>query len=98
MIPVAALAGGDVWQPIGHQMRVDVTYNVKSQSGCGVHLIGMIPSNTGIPMSSKFRPRIINVYDKTLTQITLSFDNPIAALDLGCGTGRYFHCLKTLKH
>ena len=29
---------------------------------------------------------------KTLNQISLSFGRPIRALDLGCGTGRYFHC------
>ena len=34
---------------------------------------------------------------KTLTQITVSFDNSITALDLGCGTGRYFHCLQNVE-
>src|SRR5215813_8480323 len=34
---------------------------------------------------------------ETLTQVTLSFDKPIAALDLGCGTGRYFHCLQNVE-
>jgi SAM-dependent methyltransferase len=34
---------------------------------------------------------------KTLTQISVSFDNPITALDLGCGTGRYFHCLQNVE-
>lgn len=29
-----------------------------------------------------------------LGEITRSFDRMISALDLGCGTGRYFHCLK----
>jgi SAM-dependent methyltransferase len=32
-----------------------------------------------------------------LTEVSMSFDRPIAALDLGCGTGRYFHSLKNLK-
>jgi SAM-dependent methyltransferase len=29
----------------------------------------------------------------TLGNLCLSFDRPIKVLDLGCGTGRYFHCL-----
>jgi ubiquinone/menaquinone biosynthesis C-methylase UbiE len=29
----------------------------------------------------------------TLQRICVSFPNPIQVLDVGCGTGRYFHCL-----
>jgi SAM-dependent methyltransferase len=29
----------------------------------------------------------------TLQRICVSFPQPISALDVGCGTGRYFHCL-----
>src|ERR1044071_50686 len=29
----------------------------------------------------------------TLKRICVSFPNPIRALEVGCGTGRYFHCL-----
>ena len=29
----------------------------------------------------------------TLQRICVSFAHPIKALDIGCGTGRYFHCL-----
>ena len=32
-----------------------------------------------------------------LEQITSSFDHPISVLDMGCGTGRYFHCLKNVE-
>ena len=32
----------------------------------------------------------------TLHQITLSFGRSISVLDAGCGTGRYFHCLKNV--
>src|SRR5262245_31570719 len=32
----------------------------------------------------------------TLHQISLSFGRPISVLDAGCGTGRYFHCLKNV--
>ena len=32
-----------------------------------------------------------------VTDASASFNHAIAALDLGCGTGRYFHCLKNLK-
>lgn len=32
-----------------------------------------------------------------LTEVSQSFERPIDVLDLGCGTGRYFHCLKNLK-
>src|SRR5882757_10066097 len=29
----------------------------------------------------------------TLKRICVSFPYPISALEVGCGTGRYFHCL-----
>jgi SAM-dependent methyltransferase len=32
-----------------------------------------------------------------LTEISLSLGERIAALDLGCGTGRYFHCLANVE-
>jgi SAM-dependent methyltransferase len=32
-----------------------------------------------------------------LRKISASFDKPIAVLDLGCGTGRYFHCLQNAQ-
>ena len=32
-----------------------------------------------------------------LEQITSSFGHPISVLDMGCGTGRYFHCLKNVE-
>ena len=31
-----------------------------------------------------------------VTRLSESFGRPIVALDLGCGTGRYFHCLKNV--
>ena len=34
---------------------------------------------------------------ETLRQLTLAFDRPIRALDAGCGTGRYFHCLQNVE-
>jgi SAM-dependent methyltransferase len=33
----------------------------------------------------------------TLREICLSFNRPIRALEAGCGTGRYFHCLKNVN-
>lgn len=33
-----------------------------------------------------------------LTGICAQFNHPISALDLGCGTGRHFHCLSNVKH
>jgi len=33
----------------------------------------------------------------SLQQICRSFDHPITALDVGCGTGRYFHCLENVR-
>src|SRR5689334_17780943 len=33
---------------------------------------------------------------RLLKEMTLSFGHSILALDLGCGTGRYFHCLKNV--
>ncbi|MBC8096292.1 MAG: class I SAM-dependent methyltransferase [Akkermansiaceae bacterium] len=33
----------------------------------------------------------------TLKQICASFSGPIKALDVGCGTGRYFHCLTNVS-
>ena len=32
----------------------------------------------------------------SLQQISLSFGHRITALDLGCGTGRYFNCLQNV--
>lgn len=34
---------------------------------------------------------------KTLADITSSFGRPISVLDVGCGAGRYFHCLKNVE-
>lgn len=33
---------------------------------------------------------------ETLVAITASFNRPISVLDVGCGTGRYFYCLKNV--
>ena len=33
----------------------------------------------------------------TLSRISSSFARPITVLDVGCGTGRYFHCLKNVQ-
>jgi ubiquinone/menaquinone biosynthesis C-methylase UbiE len=32
-----------------------------------------------------------------LNAMTVSFTRPISALDVGCGTGRYFYCLKNVE-
>ena len=37
--------------------------------------------------------RMCNILNET----TRSFDQKITALDVGCGTGRYFHCLKNIQ-
>ena len=34
---------------------------------------------------------------KTLADLSSSFEREISTLDAGCGTGRHFHCLKTVK-
>lgn len=34
---------------------------------------------------------------ETLRQISISFGHAVSALDLGCGTGRYFHCLQNVE-
>jgi SAM-dependent methyltransferase len=34
---------------------------------------------------------------RLLKEITLSFGRPITVLDAGCGTGRYFYCLKNVE-
>lgn len=33
----------------------------------------------------------------TIQRICVSFPHPIKALDVGCGTGRYFHCLTNVE-
>ena len=33
---------------------------------------------------------------KTICSLCSEFEGPIHALDLGCGTGRYFHCLRNV--
>lgn len=35
---------------------------------------------------------------RKLADICLSFDRPISVLEAGCGSGRYFHCLKNVKY
>jgi len=37
------------------------------------------------------------IYKKHLSEICLSFSHKIDVLDLGCGTGRYFCCLRNVK-
>jgi SAM-dependent methyltransferase len=32
-----------------------------------------------------------------LTQLTTSFPRPVRVLEAGCGTGRYFHCLRNVE-
>jgi len=36
-------------------------------------------------------------YCNVLRKISISFDHRISVLDVGCGTGRYFHCIKNVK-
>jgi SAM-dependent methyltransferase len=35
---------------------------------------------------------------RILRRLCLSFGEPIRVLDMGCGTGRYFHCLRRVRH
>ena len=37
-------------------------------------------------------------YGKIITLLCRSFNRPITVLDLGCGTGRYFHCLDNVQN
>jgi len=34
---------------------------------------------------------------KVLGEMTASFERPISVLEAGCGTGRYFHCLRNVE-
>src|SRR3954453_15481500 len=35
--------------------------------------------------------------ERTLGEISSSFGRPIVVLDAGCGTGRYFHCIRNVQ-
>jgi SAM-dependent methyltransferase len=37
-------------------------------------------------------------YADILSNLTLTFGHPIEVLDIGCGTGRYFHALQNVKY
>ncbi|MCC6206830.1 MAG: class I SAM-dependent methyltransferase, partial [Gammaproteobacteria bacterium] len=37
-------------------------------------------------------------YGDGIERISASFGRPIVALDLGCGTGRHFSCLRNVSH
>jgi len=47
--------------------------------------------NTAI--TSENHVRMCNI----LQSLTTSFDHEISVLDIGCGSGRYFHCIKNAK-
>src|SRR5688572_4610688 len=34
---------------------------------------------------------------KVLGELTASFGRPVTVLEAGCGTGRYFHCLRNVE-
>lgn len=46
---------------------------------------------------SAFQTGTIKHYCSMLRQICSTFDYKICVLDVGCGTGRYFHCLTNVK-
>jgi len=47
--------------------------------------------------SDKLATSTIEHYGGMLRQICSTFDHKISVLDVGCGTGRYFHCLTNVK-
>ena len=46
---------------------------------------------------SKQSPNLIHRCE-ILKKLSISFNHKITALDLGCGTGRYFYCLQNTKN
>jgi SAM-dependent methyltransferase len=44
------------------------------------------------------RCEIYEAHCGKLQEITSSFNRMVSVLDVGCGTGRYFHCLRNVKH
>lgn len=46
-----------------------------------------------IEVTTENHRRLSNI----LGDLTASFDRPISVLDAGCGTGRYFHCLRNVE-
>ena len=48
------------------------------------------------PTSRKFRLITMNISATFSDKSTLGFARGISVLDLGCGTGRYFHCLRNV--
>src|ERR1043165_7159053 len=41
--------------------------------------------------------RDYNHWSRVLREVSASFDREIRVLDLGCGTGRYFHCVENAR-
>jgi SAM-dependent methyltransferase len=69
-----------------------VTYDVKSQS-VAPDVSRQYRDSDELEVQTDHHKRLCT----TLSQITVSFSNPITALDLGCGTGRYFHGLQNVE-
>src|SRR5437868_160758 len=80
--PVGALRGREDYHDVAERVRAGYE-----------EIAPRYRSDDEIEVTSANHRRLESI----LTLISSSFRHPIRALDVGCGTGRYFHCLRNTE-